>query len=135
MSLSEAVLEIVGEMEETESATSMERIYHILSEKVRSWAKQLRRAVKAAEGSVPAKNEMMESLKALAQDREERLKKQAQEDVSAANTSMVLVAEGPSKDLFVVVDPQMPVGAKMFVEGRVHELKADRKLYPVEDKA
>lgn len=47
---------------------------------------------------------------------------------------MVYVEGGPLDATMVEISPDMPIGARMFVGGIVHQLGEDKKLRPVEEK-
>jgi hypothetical protein len=151
--LKEAVLEIADEMETAAQEADMKSTRLVVT----SWAKMLRIACKAAgdDAPVPAMN-MMGSplLTPEVQNRNEIEKAKAEfrklkaaqgpppEDKITVEEKyagrMAEIVDGPAMDGMAVgdttmfpIDPQMPSGAKCFVEAWVYQLRRDGKLYYV----
>ncbi len=137
MSLSEAILEIVEDIEAEANVTNYP---HEVRQQFISFARQLRRAVKAAESPPPSNgfnpplshllSPEMQHFKyteeARLKLREERQKANAQE---SASDTMRTIADGPEEGIAIMMPSEMPIGAKTLINNQVHILKEDGKLY------
>lgn len=134
MSLSEAMLEIAAQIEEDMKDTISNGDMFEISE-VRAYARQIRSAVKAAEG-VPAQNFRIDGISAEVFNRQQietakaefrskdKLLKEDEREVRMAPCVM-----GGSNGVMVSIDPGMPVGSRTQVSGEVYELFGDGKLH------
>ena len=142
VSLAAAVLEIADEMEQEVASNG---------DSVRSWAKQLRRAVKAAEGAPDVVGRAIASVMppGARQDREMTLAeieakhrrdaveyirdlkaKQAAAQEEAVGAEQVVIVDGPLEGTTVPLRAGAPIGAKIGpLEGVVYVLGEDRKLH------
>ncbi len=136
MSLSEAILEIIEDIE-------AEAIAVVHSPQARqqftSFAKQLRRALKAADNQplngispplshllAPEAQHTKYIEEARLKLREERQKANAQE---GASDVMRIIADGSEEGVGILMPSSMPVGAKTLINNQVHILREDGKLY------
>lgn len=149
--LSDAVLEIAAEMEteataERDSNLTAEQLLLAFRIFFRSYARSLRTAVKASEGTVIAGQSMTKEGQQLfpspeaqhafmiEQAKQEfRRARQRGEGQEEAEPIMRVVADGPCSGDSYPTSPSMPVGAKMEVAGLIYCLKPDNKLHHVRE--
>ena len=143
MSLADSVLEVAGMMEGDVASLQKESQGRLVpSSTVAAYAKMLRVAVKAAEGSggpslpvlTPAMQHLVEIEKAKAEFRKGRadgaLKGGEKADAEEKNLGRLVGCIGGKSDAdFVDVDSGMPCGAKMMVAGEVYILGEDGWLH------
>lgn len=126
MSLSEAVISVADEMEKTASDPTCPEV--VLRAFLRSFARELRTAVKASGGSSPFPSPV-DHQRAIDQCRAEfRGKKEKQEE--ASDGRMVEVVGGPYNLTYVNIDSSMPLDAKTKLdEVSIYALREDNKLH------
>ncbi len=138
MSLSEAILEIVEDIE-TEANTP-NKYSPDARQQFTSFAKQLRRALKAAESHLPVNGISSPLASLIAPEaqhtkfieearlklREERQRASVQESDS---DTMRVIADGPEEGLSVMIPSSMPVDAKTRINNQTYILKHDGQLY------
>ena len=138
MALADAIMDIAAEMtEEANNGIVPSEACFIL----KAYAKQLKTAVKAAEGQSqstiiqPANPILMDANwqnimgveKAKEQLRRERRESLLEEDKQSPG--LVLVVGGTSDGTYAPIPPTMPVGAFAPIGVEVYELRADQKLH------
>ena len=139
MGLQDAVQEIVARMEARGDKYAKEG-HEILSLTIGSFVDQLKTALKASEGTSSASSfPINDDLSATAfhhrmveQARLEMKKSKSEQEVNKEESygdSMRECVGGPANGDMVVVDPTMPVGANMYVLGKVYQLREDGKLH------
>jgi hypothetical protein len=137
VSLSEAILEIADDMDGDASNTASDLV--VLRNHMHSYARQLRRAVKAAEGSAPppaARPEPVyppevQTAIEVAKARKE-FQKVGRPSVSGEEIAAGKLTEmigGVNDKTFVEIDPAMQTGQGRIIGGQVYELRADGKLH------
>ncbi len=144
MSLRDVIGEIADDMEKWADGDD---IPQTITNEIRSYAKQLRRALKASEGEVQQQTQSSPFLVPqvqhdhfIAKAREEFRKQKGEgqggihpamdrkaEFEEAQDGIMVQTSNGPVDGDWVSVDPQMPVGAKRVLAGGVYVLKQEGK--------
>jgi len=137
MSLGEVILDIAEAME-------AEASHWAEGQALRSYATQLRIAVKAAGGNVSPAAAPLVYDEAFNRNMIEQAKRELRAsrergpvEEGPLNPSMAEVADGPMAGAageapnHVPVDPGMPTGATCVVGAHVYELRADRKLWYV----
>ena len=133
MALSEVILEIAEEMIEGSESEEIEDFPRL----IRAWAKQLKVAVKASEGTAqtagmqydeqgrgtlflhPDAQHFQMIEKARQELRDQRRKFEAQE---MGETRMAVCEGGPAEGETVPISVDMPAGAKCTIDGKVYVL-------------
>lgn len=129
MSLREAVIEVMTEMEQ-ESKHAV---------KIHQWVKMLRIALKASEDDkkpetlVTGKIPPIQPIQHLAKDALETAKKESriskmEEEMTPRQVEVI----GLDEILYVPLDAAAPVGCKTRIAGKICELRADGKLHVLE---
>ncbi len=138
MSLPEAILEIVEDIEA--EANTPNKYSPDARQQFVSFAKQLRRALKAAESHLPVNGFSQPQTALLAPEvqhskfieearlklREERQRASVQESDS---DTMRVIADGPEEGLAVMIPSSMPVDAKTRINNQTYILKHDGQLH------
>lgn len=125
MALSEAVIEIVAEMEKSasDSADKTPLTWPL----VRSWTMALKAAVKASQTPAPLKPIYTDHRAMIDAEREKvRNKKMEAED---RGPKMVICLGGKADGDHFVIDSSMPVGAYTKVAGETYQLEKDGYLH------
>lgn len=145
MALHDVVLEIAEDMEKVDWGRYPGCPIPEVAYCVENWVKQLRRAVKAAEGQQPQVNPITSLVlsaspeaaslqnatmieQARAEFRKGKQKGGVQEQLEPR---MVMTVGGPEDGTTVPCDPAMPVGARCLLDGETYELMVDGKLHHV----
>lgn len=134
MSLAQVVLEIAQEMEESQYSKTLE-----------GFVTQLRRAVKASEGSAqdnsPKPSIFMTEINAgnrrLLQESQENLQEcmSTIKRVESSSTGVVELVGNPHSDIpeFMPTDENIPLGAMPIIQGAVYRMEQDGKLHYQEE--
>ena len=129
MSLAEAVLEIVDEMEHYKITDFGSKSIYIL---LLGYAKQLRRAVKASSaseeligGNLKLRDTVQKDLEQMTKRNEERLKQRGLEKLDENSPCLRFCEGGLADKIAVPVDASMPVGAKTLLMNQVYVLEKD----------
>lgn len=153
MSLAEAVESVAGAMVEfaKEAEDNTNHISLTFAVAIKGFARELRTAIKAAEGTETTNpiqaqllaaspeaqhRNMIEKAKAEFRDKKTQFKKIGQEEESIEESfdgRMVNLVGGNSDNTMMQVDPQMPEGAKMPVNRQIYVMKDGALHYSKEE--
>lgn len=139
MSLSEAVLSVADEMEKLANDRSEVMSETILRSFMRSFAREIRTAVKASgndnqKGQQNLISPQLQHVKMIEEARKEFRKdgaKRLTDFEERTDPKFVQVVGGSSDGVLVPVDPTMPINARTCVGGEVYELRDDGMLHSV----
>lgn len=128
MSLAKAVLEVVNFMEDDVTSN----IDSVVARQLLGYARMLKVAVQANEGATSVQTPVMPAElqhAVMIEKARAEFRKDKQEEKEPAVT---LLVGGNSDGDCIPIDPAMPIGAKIQVNGQVYQLQADHKLHFVE---